>query len=129
MDVSLGLIYVFLGGGIGSVLRFSIERWTGKAFPSSFPYSTLTVNLIGSFFIGVLFVCLDRLSLPSQYRLFIGTGLLGGFTTFSTFSLENALLIRNASYQAAVVNIATSILLGLSFVILGIYFASLVIKK
>lgn len=129
MDVSLSVLFVFLGGGFGSVLRFSIERGLSQAFPTRFPFATLTVNLIGSFLIGVLFVCLERFSLSTQYRLFLGTGLLGGFTTFSTFSLENALLFRNASYQVAATNIVTSILVGLSFVLLGIYLANLVLKK
>jgi CrcB protein len=78
-------VLVAFGGFLGAMCRFAISRWMSKHFPSSFPTGTLTVNLIGSFILGLVI----GWGTSSHFYLFIGTGFTGAFTTFSTFKLEN----------------------------------------
>jgi len=88
------LLLVFIGGGLGSVLRYVIYRFTNSITTSPFPYSTFLVNIIGCFFIGFFVFYTDRYDANGlQWRLFLVTGLCGGFTTFSAFTFENLTLI------------------------------------
>ena len=89
-------------------------------FLSSFPYGTLSVNLIGSFLIGVVYALVDRGNLSPETRLFLATGLLGGFTTFSAFSLDALNLLQEGLLMEGVSYIMLSIFLGISFAFLGI---------
>jgi fluoride exporter len=84
---------VFLGGGLGSALRFSVGLLTLRLFGSGFPFATLAVNVLGSLLMGVVAGYFAFKGEAAQaWRLFFTTGVLGGFTTFSTFSLETFLL-------------------------------------
>lgn len=88
------LLLVFIGGGLGSVLRYVIYRFTNSITVSPFPYGTFLVNITGCFFIGFFVFYTERYNIQGlQWRLFLVTGLCGGFTTFSTFSFENLTLI------------------------------------
>ena len=84
------LILIFLGGGIGSVLRYGLSRWINNTIVSEFPFGTFIVNVIGCFLIGfiILYTEHDKEHVQ-QWRLLLATGLCGGFTTFSAFSIEN----------------------------------------
>jgi len=128
MDNIWGLFLVFFGGGTGSVFRYLVEKMVFKQTSNDFPFATLLVNLIGSFLIGVLFVGMDKYSILSSHRLFLATGFLVGFTTFSTFTLQSVNMIRNESYVNAMANIVLSIILGLVFVLIGIFSARLFLK-
>ncbi len=123
------LVLVFVGGGIGSICRFVLDRFVNQQFGSDFPYGTLIVNIIGSFCIGLLFVALGKYYIDSGHRLFFATGFLGGFTTFSTFTLETALLFRNNQNLGGIVNILLSLILGLTFVMIGILLGNFLYKK
>ncbi len=116
---------VFAGGGAGAVLRYQAGRaltgWLGPATVTAFPWATLTVNVIGSLAMGLLAGWLARYGSGGEHwRLLIGVGLLGGFTTFSSFSLELMLLIERGQGGLAFAYAAISVLAGLTGLYLGL---------
>lgn len=112
----LNLVYVGLGGMLGSILRY----WIGWMIPATwFPLGTLTVNLAGSFALGALTGLASKSQLSPTLLLLLGTGLCGGFTTFSTFSNEILVLIQSAKWTTTVSYVLTSVLGGLVFAWLG----------
>jgi CrcB protein len=116
----MNIIVIAVGAAIGANLRYSLSLWAAQRWGASFPYGTLIVNVIGSFVIGlVLVLATTRLSLSEPVRLLIVTGLLGGFTTFSSLSFETYSLITNDSWQAAGIYLASSFGLGMAGVFLG----------
>ncbi len=108
--VEIGVIAA--GGALGAVMRFwvssAVYAWLGRGFP----WGTLSVNLLGSFIIGLAFVMLtERLTVGSEIRAFIMIGFLGAFTTFSTFSLETLALMQEGLLLKAAMNILVSVVL------------------
>ena len=121
MNLAL-LLSVGIGGFIGAILRFSISNWIGKTTTTAFPLGTLSVNLLGSFLIGFLFLYFQQSNLsPTQKALFI-TGLLGALTTFSTFSLETVLLMEKELYVRAFSNVFLNVVLSIFSTFLGMLF-------
>jgi fluoride exporter len=120
-------VWVALGGALGSVARYGVSlgaaRWLGIAFP----WGTLFVNVAGSFAIGVLggLIMTDERALGVEARAFVMVGILGGFTTFSSFSLETLALARNGAFGAAAANAGLSLVLCLVAVWLGFTAATL----
>lgn len=116
------LLSVAIGGAVGALLRFfvstGIYTWLGRGFP----YGTLTVNIVGSFLIGLLTeaLILQRVAITMEYRAAILVGLFGSFTTFSTFSLETFYLFEQGSYGKAGLNIVVSVAACLFAVWLGL---------
>jgi CrcB protein len=110
-------LYVAIGGGMGSWLRFLVGRlWTtviGPIAATAFPWSTLTVNLLGSFAMGLLAGWLARHGTGGEgWRLLLGVGVLGGFTTFSAFSLDFAVLVERGAIGTAAAYVGVSLLAG-----------------
>jgi CrcB protein len=107
---------VMVGGAIGSALRYVMSTWISEATHSTFPWGTLVVNVIGSFVIG-LFTGLTGpdgpLLVSPVARAFVTIGILGGFTTFSSFSLQTMLLVQDGQWFSAVGNILSSVVLCL----------------
>lgn len=112
-------LLVALFGAAGSVLRYSFFVITPKFFYSNFPISTVIVNLLGSFFIGVFISLFDKGIISESVRISIVIGLLGGFTTFSTFSMDLFNLINKSLYMQTATYIFISVFFGLLFFILG----------
>lgn len=117
-----GALWVGVGGFVGSVLRYAASGLVhGLARTQTFPYGTLAVNVSGCFVIGVLAGVADaRHVLAPNTRVFLLLGVLGGFTTFSTFGYETLMLARDADYLRAGVNVVAQLLLGLGAVWLGL---------
>ncbi|PMP76574.1 MAG: fluoride efflux transporter CrcB [Roseiflexus castenholzii] len=116
----LNAIAIAVGAAIGANLRYSLSLWAAQRWGASFPYGTLIVNVIGSFLIGlVLVLATTRLNLSDLARLLIVTGLLGGFTTFSSLSFETYSLIVSGSWRTAGIYLASRFGLGMAGVFLG----------
>ena len=112
---------VFAGAGIGGALRHGVNVGAAKLFGYGFPFGTLIVNVIGSFLIGLLAGYFAfRPGISQAVRLFLTTGILGGFTTFSAFSLDSALLIERHAYALATVYVAGSVAASLVALFLGL---------
>jgi len=106
------ILAIAAGGATGAVLRFWMSSGVYSLLGRGFPYGTLVVNVLGSLLMGVLSVLLiERLNLGPEWRAAILVGLLGGFTTFSTFSLETLNLIEVGEHVKALTNVAFSIVL------------------
>jgi CrcB protein len=115
------LLAIGAGGALGSILRYALAGATHRIFGTTFPLGTLVVNVLGSFAIGVLYVWLiERFGVRPELRAFLIVGLLGGFTTFSSFSLETVALLMQASYGLAVANVLASVLVCIGGTALGI---------
>lgn len=107
------LIAIFLGGGTGSVLRYCVQMMLHERIvPYSFPWATFTVNILGSFLIGLFYTLSARFNLSTEVRLLLTTGLCGGFTTFSTFSNDGLILIKQEFYGMFALYTLLSITLG-----------------
>ncbi len=114
------LVSIGVGGALGTTLRAAL----GRAFPTPtphFPVTTLGINLVGSFVLGViLVVLLERFGPSPRLRPFLSTGVLGGFTTFSTFMVESVQLVRHDHIAAAVAYVAVSAIGGVAAALAGI---------
>ena len=114
-------LIVFLGAGIGGALRHGVNVGAARLFGFGFPFGTLIVNVVGSFAIGLFAGYFAfRPGIGQHMRLFLTTGLLGGFTTFSAFSLDTALLIERHHYALAAGYAAGSVLAGLIALFVGL---------
>jgi CrcB protein len=116
------------GGAIGTLLRYSLSGLTYKLFNGVFPWGTLFVNLAGSFVIGLLWGFFDIENLSSNIRNFIFIGVLGGFTTFSTFALENFSMFRDGQIKLALSNILASNIIGIALVFAGFLLSKYIIN-
>jgi CrcB protein len=113
-------LLVLLGGGVGAVLRFIAGTFVLKFFTGAFPLGTLLINVTGSFVIGILMTFfLNHSTLDPNWRLFLVTGILGGYTTFSSFEWETFFTLREGAALVAVSYFLLSIALGLAAVWLG----------
>jgi CrcB protein len=113
---------IFLGGGLGSMLRYGIGVFFHQLIPSKFPYATLVSNSLSSIILGLFlgFVLIKNINDPAL-RYFIIVGFCGGLSTFSSFSLETYDLIRSGMFALAVANILLSLALCILFVAVGIW--------
>jgi CrcB protein len=116
------VLWVAAGGALGSAARYMVNAWLGRLFDGAFPWHTVTVNVLGSFVIGLLVELMAlKLNVGNEVRAFLTTGILGGFTTFSAFSLDFAVLVEGKSYGLAGAYAASSVLVSLIAVFAGLY--------
>lgn len=119
------LIFVALGGGAGAVARYLVGTQTLRIFGPNWPYGTFAVNILGGFLMGALAGYLAHKGGADQerWRLLLGVGVLGGFTTFSAFSLETALMIEKKAYGTAALYTSASIILSITALFAGLLVA------
>jgi fluoride exporter len=118
------VIAIAVGGAFGSVLRYGLSTWVHTLVGRGFPYGTLAVNVLGCLVMGVLFVLLvERMGESAVWRAGLLIGVLGGFTTFSTFSIETFNLIEQGAMAKAAGNMAASLVLCVGATWLGVILA------
>jgi CrcB protein len=116
----MGYLIVFLGGGIGAALRHGVNLATARIAGTAFPYGTLTVNVVGSVIMGLLAAYFAFKGDATQHwRLFFTTGILGGFTTFSAFSLDVALLYERGQTGLAALYVLVSVAVSIAGLFAG----------
>lgn len=113
------ILLLAAGGSVGTLFRYAISMWVQKILPSTFPSGTFSVNIIGSFLIGFCWYLSEGCHFSPHTKLFLFTGFFGGFTTFSSFSLETMNLMKTGDYRLALFNILASNLAGLIAVFSG----------
>ena len=106
------IIAIGAGSFIGGICRYLLSKFVQTKILSTFPWGTLSVNIIGCFLIGLVFALSDRGNISPQWRLFLATGILGGFTTFSAFSNETFFMLRHGQLLYALSYVTASILVG-----------------
>lgn len=118
-------LLVFVGGGFGSVARYYIGKWL-NTLENTIPYGTLLSNVLGSMLIGLVLGYLAKTSnLTESYTLLLVTGFCGGFTTFSAFSYESHLFLKNGDYFSFLSYTLGSLILGITAVFVGLYLSKL----
>jgi CrcB protein len=113
------VLIVGLGGFLGSIARFLAVRSIDGRLNNVFPYGTLSVNLVGSFILGFVITYLSRKGGDDQWKIFLGAGFCGGFTTFSAFAWENLTLFQGRLMSVSLLYIAASLVGGLLAVTFG----------
>ncbi|MFH0894921.1 MAG: fluoride efflux transporter CrcB [Bacteroidota bacterium] len=113
------LLLIGSGSFIGGVARYLISQLVQNRNPGSFPYGTLVVNIAGCFLIGLLLGLIEKGHVPAEWKFFLATGILGGFTTFSAFSHESFGMMQNGQHTYAMLYITISIAAGLLATFLG----------
>ncbi|MBN1436222.1 MAG: fluoride efflux transporter CrcB [Sedimentisphaerales bacterium] len=113
------LLLIAAGGALGAVSRYGVTELVGKLFGSVLPWGTMAVNLVGSAAIGFLWAAFEREPIGVNLRMFVFVGILGGFTTFSSFTLETCGLLRTGHAKLALANIAVSNVVGIAAVFAG----------
>lgn len=107
------------GGAVGALLRYAVSGWAYRWMGTGFPWGTLSVNVLGSFVIGFLWAASERTPFGPRWTPFVFVGVLGAFTTFSTYALESLNLFREGEVRLALMNLLASNVLALLAVVLG----------
>lgn len=116
----MGYLIVFLGAGLGGALRHGVNLTAARLLGFGFPFGTVIVNVVGSLLMGLLAGYFAyRTGVPQHVRLFLTTGVLGGFTTFSAFSLDAALLVERHAYGLAAAYVAVSVAISMAALFAG----------
>lgn len=124
----MGVVYVALGGAVGAAARYGITGWVHRWAPATFPWGTLAVNVTGSLLLGLAYRYLEATTVSPETRQFVTIGLLGAFTTFSTFSYEAMALLQDGEWPRALAYVLGSVLVGLAAVFVGFRAATAVLE-
>ncbi|MCX8007069.1 MAG: fluoride efflux transporter CrcB [Coriobacteriia bacterium] len=115
------VLIVAVGGGVGAAARYALGGWLADRFGPAFPWHTFVINVTGSFLLGVLLaLSVERGLVPQEWRIALGTGVLGGYTTFSTLAYESIALAQQGSYALGLANMFGSGAVGLLAAWLGL---------
>jgi fluoride exporter len=116
------ILAVVAGAGIGGGLRYAIGLWLAERWGASFPWHTFVVNISGAFLLGIVMaLSAERGVISQEWRLFLGVGILGGYTTFSTLSYESIALMERGLVLNGALNMFGSAVAGLVAVVAGVY--------
>lgn len=118
--MKLNFLYIFLGGGTGSVVRYYLSFWIDSKMESKFPVGTFVSNMLASLIFGLIAGYMVKNHLSEQAILFLLAGFCGGFSTFSTFSKDNYMLFESGDWVQLILNICLSIILGVVFFFIGL---------
>lgn len=123
------LLWICLGGAIGTGVRYLLSGWFLRVLGPEFPYGTLAVNALGSFLLGVLMqVALSTESFPPTLRLTLTTGVMGGFTTYSTFNYETLQLFQEGAWLLGLANLGITVVACLAAGVLGLVVGRLLVS-
>jgi CrcB protein len=123
-------LMICLGGALGTGARYALTGWAAQAFGPSFPFGTLLVNLVGSFLISaVMEIGLATELLPAPARMTLTAGVLGGFTTYSSFSYETLELFRRGAWAIGIVNVTVTVAGCLVACLLGLWAARALVSN
>jgi CrcB protein len=125
----MAYLLVVIGGGTGALLRYISTQLVNSVFKTQFSLGTVCVNCIGALLIGFLINFFDVYSLNPKWRLLLITGFLGGYTTFSAYSLETVQYFISGNIKYAILNILITNVLCILFVLLGMWFNNLIFSK
>lgn len=117
--MKLSYIFIFLGGGLGSMCRYALSDWSNQKFQTDFPIGTFLSNMIASLAFGLIAGYMVKNSISEQLSLFLLAGFCGGFSTFSTFSKENFFLLQQGQYWLLSSNLLLSIAFGILCFLVG----------
>ncbi|HEX7121958.1 MAG TPA: fluoride efflux transporter CrcB [Gemmatimonadaceae bacterium] len=122
-------LLIFFGAGLGGVARHAVGSWIHTAAGSGFPWGTLLVNVTGSLLLAGTYVLLEGMALAPEWHAFLGIGILGGYTTFSSFSYETLRLMQDGQWLRAWAYAAGSVMLCLMAAVLGFQLALIVLRR
>lgn len=123
------ILIVGAGGFIGSVCRYLLSIFVQQKAASEFPFGTLSVNIIGCLLIGIMFGVAQRMQMSGEWRLLLITGVLGGFTTFSAFSIETINLFKGGNLSYVFIYILSSVIVGLAATLAGAWLSGFVAAR
>jgi len=120
---------IFVGAGLGGLARYGVSVWVQTAGGAGFPWGTLLINVTGSLLLTLTYAFLEGTAAGPEWRAFLGIGVLGGYTTFSSFSYEAVRLLQDAEWERALLYIAGSVALSLGGAALGFRLASVLLRR
>jgi fluoride exporter len=120
---------IFVGAGLGGLARYGVSGWAQGAGGAEFPWGTLLINVTGSLLITTVYGVLESTAAAPEWRAFLGIGILGGYTTFSTFSYEAVRLLQDGEWERASLYVVGSVFLSLAGAALGFRLASLLLQR
>lgn len=121
-------LVIFVGAGLGGLARYGVSGWVQVAGGAGFPWGTLLVNVTGSLLLASVYASLEGTAAAPEWRAFLGIGVLGGYTTFSTFSYETLRLVQDGQWERALLYAAGSVLLSLGGAVLGFRLAWVILQ-
>lgn len=122
------ILSIAIGGGLGAVFRYTGSKYVMQLVNTTFPLGTLFVNALGSFIMGFVYILFNRFTVSGELNSLVTIGMLGAFTTMSTYCLETVHLFQDGEYKYMFLNIFLNNIVNIAAVILGLYFSKILIK-